>query len=261
MALGQPLRRIVATLLSLVLTFVATTPALASHTANCSEYGFKHHQNGYVSTSWANHRFGIRATFDGQSLDLCLNPRQGEGSASTAWVAIQGPPAALGIPFGNIVQMGYGKCRVGGEGCNILMQDGYAWGRWSGSPGCSGYSDRAPTGRWLGSWSGAGAYSVIEEADGDFQLNSPLHGIWISDASICWTNETVAVFVETLDYGDGLGGFVGNTVDFTQKQFRTAPGGAWLSLPTLCNGRLNAPDPPFECAPNGETLTLWTDRN
>lgn len=201
--------------------------------------------------------FGVRMP----ALALCLNPRTGEGSASTAWVAIQGPGVPAGNPYGNIIQMGHGKCRpAGGNGCNGNMQDGYAYGRWSGSPGCGGHSNKAPTGNWLGSWSAGGTYSVVEQADHDYVLSSPDWTVLISTNAICWTNQYVSVFTETHDFGDALGGSASDPHNFTAKQFRTNPGGAWQDLPTLCNGRVNAPDPPFECLAQHPTLKIWTDR-
>ena len=249
-------RRLIAVAMSLVVSLLPTSVAWANHTANCSEYGFVTHQNGYVTERWSNHRYGIRATFEAQGLDLCLNPRAGEGSASTAWVAIQGPPS----PY-DIVQMGHGRCRpVGGGGCNSIMQDGYAWGRTSTSPGCAGYSNRAPTATWLGAWSAGGAYTILEEADHDYVLNSTKFGVTISSASICWTNDTGAIFVETHDYGDALGGDSTNTFNFTNKQFMTAPGGAWINLGDWCNARVNAGDPPFKCQGLNGATRYWTSR-
>ena len=254
-------RGVLAGLLSLVLTLLPNSAALASHQDNCSEYGFVNHQNGYISDSWSNHRYGIRAQFQAEGLALCLNPRAGEGSASTGWVAIQGPPVPIGVDYGNIVQFGHGACRpIAGGGCNSAMQDGYAYGRWSGSAGCSGYTNKAPTGVWLGGWSNGGTYSVNEEADHDFQLSSPSFGVTIQNAAICWTNQYVTVFAETHDYGDALGGSSTNTHDFTAKNFRTTPGGTWLVLPNACNARGNAADPPFKCSAQNGALKIWTDR-
>jgi hypothetical protein len=245
-----------------VAAFLAFQPTvvLASHQANCSEYSFIPHQNGYVSDSWINHRYGVRANFDDQGLDLCLNPRPGEGSASTAWVAIQGPPVPLGVEYGNIVQVGHGRCRpIAGGGCNGNMQDGWAWGRWSGSSGCAGMSNKAPTGVWFGVWSGGGTYSVVEDGDNDITATTP--SVQATIFNICWANQTVAVFGETHDFGDALGGFPANHFQFTFKQFKTSAAGGWMTLPNACNARFQAPDPPFECLanPNG-ALELWTNR-
>lgn len=251
-------RRIGSLLVAMVVAVLPASPAFAINTANCSEYGFVNHAVGYVSDRWANNRYGVRATFDNQGLDLCTNPRAGEGSASTAWVAIQGPPSS---PNYNIVQMGHGACRpIAGGGCNSTMQDGYAYGRSSAAPGCSGWSNKAPTGVWLGSHSPGGLYSVVEDANHNYSLSSTNHGVWIQTASICWTNDTVATFVETHDYGDSLGGVAANNFNFSNRQFKTSAAGAWLTLPTQCNARTSAADPPFKCAAVSGVLRTWTDR-
>lgn len=190
---------------------------------------------------------------------LCTNPRIGEGSASTGWVAIQG------VGTNDIVQMGHGVCRpAGGAGCNTVMQDGWAWGRTSTSPGCSGFANKLPTGNWLGSHSPGGVYSVVEEAAHDYSLSSTNHGAWISTSSVCWTNDTVAVFVESHDFGDALGGSAANNFNFTEKQFKTSAAGGWMALPNQCNARQRAGgalEAIFKCSATADgALRTWTDR-
>jgi hypothetical protein len=161
----------------------------------------------------------------------------------------------------DIVQMGRGACRpIAGGGCNNLMHDGWAWGRSPSSPGCGGHSLKIPTATWFGSISPGGTYSVVQEADGDFVTSSTNHGAWISTNSICWTNSTVAVFVESHDFGDALGGSAANSYNFTSKQFKTSAAGAWMVLPNQCNVGGGLP-PIFHCFADAEgRLRLWTDR-
>lgn len=244
-----------AVVIGFAMSFLPNAAALANHQANCSDYGYVSRTNGYISDSWSNHRFGVRGTLEGQGLGLCLNPRPGEGSSSQIWVAIQGPPH----PY-NIVQVGHGKCRpIAGHGCNSSMQDGYAWGRHSSAPGCAGFASKVPTPSWLGTWSVGGRYSVVEQANGTFVLTTP-NGTTISIInSICWTNDSVATFGENWDWGDPIGGNTNNPFDISNRQFRTEPGGAWMALPTKCNGG-NAPNPPFKCAAANGVLSLWTAR-
>lgn len=247
--------RLLAVAIASAVSLLPNATALANHQANCSDFGFVSRTYGYLSDSWANHRYGVRGTFENQGHNLCLNPRPGEGSSSTIWVAIQGPPH----PY-NIVQMGHGKCRpIAGGGCNENMQDGYAWGRHSSAPGCSGFASKPPTGVWLGVWSGGGVYTVIEQGDHDYVLTGPSTQTTIGNASICWTNDSVATFGENHDWGDPIGGSAGNHFRISNRQFRTEAGGAWMALPTQCNGG-NAPDPPFRCANENGALALWTAR-
>lgn len=159
--------------------------------------------------------------------------------------------------------MGHGRCNpVGGGGCNNLMQDGYAWGRTNSSPGCGAFANRLPTGSWLGGYSGGGPMSVIEEADHDYSLSSDEFGVWLSTNTICWTNNTVAIFVETHDFGDSLGGSAANTFNFRDREFKTSAAGAWMALPNQCNARNPANlSVVFKCQANADgSMRTWTDR-
>jgi hypothetical protein len=136
----------------------------------------------------------------------------------------------------------------------------YAYGRTAGSSGCEGWATKVPTPVSLGGHSAGGTYSVVEEADHDYSLSSPNFGVSISTNSICWTNRYVSTFVETWDYGDALGGSVDNHFNFSARQFKTSAGGAWMTLPTKCNTRTAAADPPFKCLANSGVLETWTSR-
>ena len=228
--------------------------ALANHTADCSENGYHYRQIGYRSDGWDNHRFGIRATFDFHALNLCTNPRPGEGTASVAWVDIQGPGGY------DIVQVGFGACGpIAGGGCNNGMQDGYAWGRTSSSPGCAGYMSRAPSGTWLGAWSNGGVFQITEAANGTETLSTPSFTVTLNAATACWTNKYVGLFNESYDYGDALGGSSGIPFTYTNKQFMTAAGGAWLTLPNACNFTSFFLEDVFKCDTQPGALRTWTE--
>lgn len=245
--------RLLAIIAATIVSLLPNAAAYASHQANCSEYGVPIHWNGYVSSSWSNHRWAVKGTLEDQGFDLCLNPRVGEGSDSTAWVAIQGPG-----PF-DILQSGAGKCRPAtGDGCDSTMRDGYAGGRTQTSPGCSGYMSRLPEGTWFNSWSGGGGYSVTYTAAENWRFGTPTHEAFLFDSAACWTNTAVSVFGETHDYG--VGGSPADHFNISNRQFKTSPTGSWITLPDQCNGRISADDPPFKCSAANGIMELWTDR-
>jgi len=170
------IRRLAALALALIIAAVPTL-AFANHTANCSEYGYVYRHNGYLSTDWSNHRYGVMATIGNRSLELCTNPRVGEGSASAAWVAIQGPRTS----GNNLVQVGMARCRAPSSTCDAqIMRDFYAYGRDNIAPGCAGWSPLAPTAHWFTVWSGGNPYSVTQEADGDFWVTTANANLYLS---------------------------------------------------------------------------------
>jgi hypothetical protein len=107
---------------------------------------------------------------------------------------------------------------------------------------------------------------VEQDAAGNFDLDSTKFGVWLQTAAICWTNNVVTTFVETHDYGDALGGPPANRFAISEGQFKTAAGGAWLTLPKQCNGRATWDGHPletvFKCFPNpgAVRIELWTER-
>lgn len=245
------------------------TPALANHTAQCQELGIVGRHHGYASTPWSAHRYGVKARIGGAILDLCTQPRAGEGSSSVAWVAIEGPPYCC-----NTVQVGYGNCYgpiTTNDTCvkwDVGNRDFYAWGRDANSPGCAGYSTRRPTGQWTSVFSAGNDYSVEEDANGLFTLRSQNATTFIGTNLICWTNQYVTVSVESWDYGDALGGSAANHLVFSLERFKTSPNGAWDILPSLCGGSVPAykgPSNPdtsiFHCAVvNANSLHFHTAR-
>jgi hypothetical protein len=207
----------------------------------------------------------VRATIERLALDLCLNRRPGEGSASVAWVGLQGPSTPP-LQF-NIVQIGMGRCYLttGSPGCDhTVMRDFWAYGRSEAASGCAGKGNVAPTGRWVSGWGGGGPYTVEELPDGRFTLTSNAMFAGTGANVICWTSHTVAVSTESWDLGDALGDTAATKLTFSQERFKTTAGGAWQVLPSQCNARSGPGGGPlesvFKCAVNGATIDLWTER-
>jgi hypothetical protein len=259
-------RGIAALAFAVVLAAQPVSALAAGDTANCSEYGFVHRHMGYLSDAWSGHRYGVRAYFGAIPLDLCTNPRAGEGSTSVVWPAIQGPLTNPSHPF-NIVQIGFGRCYpVGGPSGNCSSADRtadhdfWAYGYDNDSPGCNdGRLPLAPTGHWEVGLSG-GTYSVTEAANKSFVLSASQVTVYLST---CWTNNTVAISTESWDYGDALGGTATQALVSTLEQFQTTAGGAWLNLPYGCNARQRdggTLESVFHCFVNGSSINLYTSR-
>ena len=247
---------------------LVTQPALVfgSHTANCSEYDYVHRWVGYLSDNWVDHRYGVKATFTGVPLELCSSPRPGEGSASVAWVAIQGKDPGCC----SIVQIGLGRCypttsNTCTSDTRFTNRDFWAYGYDRNSPGCSGMpASLQPSGWWWANSSGGYPYSVTEDTSGNFDLVAHYGSVGLPSSEICWSNDTVAVSTESWDYGDALGHTSALPLNVSQERFKTSASGAWLVLPSLCNLRAKEsggdPGSVFHCAVNGASLDIWTAR-
>lgn len=226
----------------------------ASDSANCSESGYKYRFRGYVTDVWPDHRFGMRSIIDYQGLNQCTNPRVGEGSASLAWIGLEGPD---GPDHDNVVQIGIGVCRSPTIACSTATRDWWAWGREE----CPGLMDVVPTPHFLGTLSGGTLYSVSLH-DGAFHLTtgSGVH-IDVGTGQVCWNPVDATSTTESWDFGDALGGSAANHLGFSSLAFQTSEGGAWLALsPASCN--VTAGNSIFKCTGlgGGHKIEVWTDR-
>ena len=243
---------------------LALEPAitLANHTAVCSDYGFVKRFHGRVSDPWSDHRYGVRAYFSNLTFEQCTQPRPGEASSSVAWVGIQGPTNATMDK--NIVQALVGRCRHD-TGCTGALLEGYSYGRDQDSPGCAGIPDVAPTGHWLGPSVGNGLFSVVENANNTFTIDTPNTYVTLTSGTICWYNQYVAQVGETWDFGDAMGGTTALHFTFSDQELRTTPGGAWVPFGGYCTTHyVTTPLTPlesvFKCTGNGGSMDLWTAR-
>jgi hypothetical protein len=247
-------------LLCAIVLFASPGMALAADTAACSEGGYFSRGLGYGSDIWSGHRHGARAVLQDQNLHLCTSPRVGEGSASTAWVAIEGNIA--GYSPWNIVQVGIGKCRTA-SGCSTTMHDIWSVGWVEGTPGCSGWGTLVPSPHTTAFYSGGHRFTVTQiSSNKTYRLSSYQY---VRDEDVCWTNNFVEIFNETWDKGDALGGYVGNHFWFTQMEFQETFGGSWRDLAGLCNDRWREDggtlESIFKCRSEGTgAISTWTDR-
>lgn len=232
---------------------LAPALAMAADTASCSDFGYVNRWEGYVTDWWPGHRFGLRSFLDDQTLNLCRNPRVGEGSGSFALVNREGAHTPTGY---NIVQIGFGQCRGPGVGCPAGMRDVYSWGQ----DNCPG-PNVAPTPHFLSTFSGGSLFSAYY-LNGAYHLTTDegVH-VDVGNGQVCWLPGDATVFNETWDFGDALGGSSANQFAFSSLAFQVAEGGAWQWLsPTICN--VTDPNAAFHCLGFGSAhrIETWTDR-
>lgn len=246
---------LVASLLVLTLTFAPAT-ARAASTGACSDYGYNNRLYGYLTDSWSGHRWGMRGRLDSQTLYQCTSPRAGEGSASTVWLAVQGPEGAYAA---NIVQIGLGVCRSPSIACPSYTSDFYAWGVDPTTPGCSGWALVPPTPHFLSTNSGGYEYTVSYH-DGAYHLTTGFGAhVDVGSAQICWTPPTTTAGVaETWDYGDQMGGTSTDPFVMSAIQFQTSINGSWINLPTSCNHKNPTTlESIFHCYVPGSSQLAW----
>jgi hypothetical protein len=83
-----------------------------------------------------------------------------------------------------------------------------------------------------------------------------------------WTNDTVRVFAESLDYGDALGHTSGLPEVVSQERFKVLPADNWQTLPSFCNAaqgydQNGNPFPLegiFHSYASGPTINIYTAR-
>lgn len=155
-----------------------------------------------------------------------------------------------------------GNCRA--PNCVGGMRYYSGWGRTDTTPGCSGYSSRAPVVTDEGAYvSAAHDFKVYHQAN-EWRFFVDLTKVgWVGEASICWTPKLSAWFSETWDFGDQIGGTPGNKFSVTSTNYANAENGVFLwtnSNPAnACNyGGAGAP---FFCDITGaRSYDTWTDR-
>lgn len=242
-----------------ILLFSVVGQSLAASTANCSDALPKNHWKG-ERVLGAKH--GTSGTFEAQTLAMCTNPGFPEVSSSFVWSNV------VGTGTNDIAQTGWGVCRSPWppDQCSTSNKYLWAWGRdSSGDPGCSGYSDVAPTpSSTTLAWDGlAHDYKVYHKTNywrfyvGNTQVYA------IPESAICWTPTAAVWFGENWDSGDAIGGYAGShSTHFTMSSMNYANsedgGFFWTNLSGVCNYG----DPaPYYCSIYSTTaIDLWTSR-
>jgi hypothetical protein len=248
---------VLAVLSALIVAFSVPTAAFAAGTANCSESDVFNRWRGHFLED-SNQKHGVSGTAEAHTLAQCTMPELIEFSGSFIYSNI----APNNGGFNDIIQVGMGNCRA--LNCGTGMRYYSAWGRSGSTPGCTGYSDRAP------SQSDEGAYV---SAPHDFKVYHQTNA-WrffvdatqvrgLSEASLCWTPKVAAWFAETHDFGDQIGGTVGDKMSVTSMNYANTEGGGFFwtnwNAANACNYIGGAG--PFSCDLTGtRSYDTWTDR-
>ena len=90
----------------------------------------------------------------------------------------------------------------------------------------------------------------------------------VGESSVCWTPRAAQWFGESHDFGDAIGGTVGNKYYIRDTNYANAENGGffWTSFnpAAACNigpGAPNPNGPPYFCDITSATrLVIWTDR-
>jgi hypothetical protein len=196
----------------------------------------------------------------GKTLVQCTGPDLIEISGSAYWSALE---VARTDPSPNgIVQIGFANCRA----ANCAAGQGIygAWGRSSSSPGCSGFSNRAPAIKLLAGWPGGALDYKVYHLNNKYRwfVGTQEYSFSPFESDICWTPRVASFFGETWDTGDQLGGTSSSHLASTLVNFTNTENGGFVwanwSASASCNYDTNSA--PFRCdLTSSRSLDLWTD--
>ena len=233
------------------------TSVAATHVQACSESSVHNRYAGYRITS-AFTVTGVEGRTDDVTLAICTSSSD-DDRANAVWVSIA-PSDSTG---NSIIQAGRVKCLLpaGSILCNGTNKVFWAWGRERGSAGCFDFTNVAPTGQLLGSWSsGTDVWRVTRDGnnwniarDGGIVDNIPA-------SFICWNlgNAWRQWEAESWDFGDALGGDLAVKYDLDQAHFRTS-NGIWhtAGFTSPCN---TVSSPPGKCSVSTNTkIRIWAE--
>lgn len=215
---------------------------------------------------------GICAHLDPQLLAICTQPN-GERRATFAWSAVQ--LQQLGCSQGgcpnSIIQIGRGTCYdiaipygCSGTGAKLLT----AWGRDPQAAGCAGTSlvIPFPFSHGPAPLDNGYHYYRVSVQGSTWQFDHWPKGKalqvvrWIPASNICWLSREAAMFNETWNVGDALGGSVANHYQFMHGTVMDSVGAPWIpiSIEQPCD---DWPTGIFHCEVTGiQQLETWTDR-
>jgi hypothetical protein len=242
--------------LAMSASLILPTPALANHTATCSE------SSAINRFRWAQRvpaqaPTGARGTTEAQTLDICTHATD-DDRANHVFVAVDDN----GGHSWDLVQAGRITCEGPQFACSQAQRKFWAWGRHSSQPGCAGMSNVPPIAQDLGAWA-SGTDDFIVARDG-VQWEVFIDGVFqasVAQASICWTKKRALWAGETWDVGDAMGASAGNKFALTGAAYQTAVGGGWLNPAFTVNAACqNNPDvePPYFCVtPANNSMSIW----
>lgn len=233
-------------------------PAAAIGTANCSEITPQNRHLGHQASTGAL-RHGARATFENYSLWQCSNP--GFPVEISGSLVFSNVVPTDGSTW-DIIQVGAADCRS--PDCGAGMRYYYALGLASSTPGCAGYQSIPPVIWNAGAWTAAAHEYRVEHIANAWKLyvDSSLARSY-PESNVCWTPRSSVWFGESWDYGDQIGGTLGNKLTISATKYTTTEGGGWIGTSFVaanpCNyaGSFDV----FHCDVTGATtIDIWTDR-
>jgi len=233
---------------------VFALPVQASHTTSCVSYSGPNFAS-YAEKVPSNPPTGVRATFEGQALDVCsgTQPR-----ANLVWVAVVGPAGD-----GNaIVQGGRAKCwDQSSNDCDGIQIRFWAWGRTQGASGCSsGVNTVPPRVQYISTWtSGSDSFIVARDGiDWEVFVGGVLEAS-VPQASVCWTKQAALWAGESFNPGDAIGGSAANNYALTSAFYQTAVAGSWLSPAFAAGSNCVVQSAKYRCVTPGATSAIfWT---
>jgi hypothetical protein len=238
-------------------TFVAPMEVRAADTGSCAESASVNRFKGFakVLASVA----GAELVLENQSLNICSSASDGS-RGNFIWPGIDPNDGHVW----SIVQLGLGRCQFTNYAdCNNYgTHQWWAWGRDHLSSGCTGFSDVAPSPRFMGAFPASSkTYTVVETAtQWQFKVGGTVKE-FIGTSSICWSPKRAMWTGESWDIADAIGGTAGNPFHVSGALYESTVGGAWSNsnwgTGNVCN--LAPTDARYKCnAPTGTSMDLWT---
>jgi hypothetical protein len=261
------MRRQLAVLISLLMLLIPAygLPAIAlaagDGTAACSDGPLAVNRWDGVTWSDSAAKQGASGTIEaGLELNNCHPTRDTpEISGSFAFSNVIPP----GGQFNSIAQIGVGNCRSPFQ-CSGGLHYYSGWGRSSATPGCSGWSNRAPFATELSQ-----SYDNLHTHDLKVVHTA---GYWaflsgstllqeITDNNICWTGKSAQWFGETWDAGDANGGPQNDSAEFSSMNYSNTVGGGFFytnfNPSSNCNFVLPNGLTSYRCDIISATAYLW----
>lgn len=245
--------------LALLPLWLAMAPVtVAGGTANCSEGGPQNRWQGQQASVVNGQRHGAQAIFEGQVLVQCTNPGLAEISSSFVFSNV----VPIDGGFNDIVQIGAGNCRA--PNCPGGMQYYTGWGRSRSTPGCAAFSDVLPLATGVGAWGGGDRVYKVQHVANVWQLlvDNTQKGS-VPEAGICWMPRSSVWFGESWDFGDQIGGTLGNKLAVTSASYTVVENGGFVATSFNAANPCNfaASSFPFNCKVTGlRSLDIWTNR-
>ncbi len=247
------------TILSLAYGLAFPSLTLAAETANCAEFQ-ENRWRGEELTGGQKH--GASATATATLLFVCTNPF---GISLDGSFYFSNVTPTTGAHFNDIVQVGFGMCRLAVCPSPPTQSYIFSWGRDPATPGCTGYTWSPPVVGTYGNWTSAAHTFGVNHVSN--QYRGYVDGVvkaFVSEAEICWAPAKAVWFGETLDVGDQIGGTPASKLRLSNMTYQNAEGGGFFftnfNAAQECNYSGGPPAPYFCDITGARSIDVWTDR-